>query len=240
MNSLRCIAIDDEPLALKQMCSYIEKTPFLELVVSCRDAFEAAEKIHLLAPDLLFADINMPGLSGLDLVRSLDRSPFVVFTTAYSQYALEGFRVDAVDYLLKPISYPDFLRAANKALKLHDADKKFSPEILSGNDEGLFVKSDYRIVRIRFNEIKYIEGMREYVRIHITEGKPVMTLLSMKALEEKLPPHQFMRVHRSYIVNLNRINIIERNRIVFDKNVYIPISEQYKEAFQQFVERNFL
>ena len=239
MTPLCCIAIDDEPLALKQMCSYIEKTPFLELAACCKDAFEAAETIHRLTPDLLFVDINMPGLSGLDLIRSLDRPPLVVFTTAYSQYALEGFRVDAVDYLLKPISYPDFLRAANKALKMQDA-KRLPVETLTGNDEGLFVRSEYRIVRIRFNEIKYIEGMREYVRIHITEGKPVMTLLSMKALEEKLPSQQFMRVHRSYIVNLHRINVIERNRIVFDKEVFIPVSEQYKEAFQLYVDRNFL
>jgi len=238
--NLRCFAIDDEPLALKQMCSYIEQTPFLELVGAYKDAITPLEKINELLPDLLFVDINMPGLNGMDFVRSLTHPCMVIFTTAYDQYALEGFRVDAVDYLLKPISYPDFLKAANKALKLHQTGSKLPPEILSGNDEGLFVKSEYRVVRIRFNEIKYIEGMREYVRIHLTDGKPIMTLLSMKALEEKLPPQQFMRVHRSYIVNLNKINIIERNRIVFDKNVYIPISEQYREAFQQFVDRDFL
>jgi len=239
MTNLRCIAIDDEPLALKQMCSYIKKTPFLELAASCRDAFEATEKIRQLTPDLLFADINMPGLSGLELVRSLDHPPLVIFATAYSHYALEGFRVDAVDYLLKPVSYPDFLRAANKAIKMHEL-KQLPTETITGNDEGLFVKSEYRIVRIRFNEIKYIEGMREYVRIHTTDNKPVMTLLSMKSLEEKLPPKQFMRVHRSFIVNLSKINIIERNRIVFDTNVYIPIGEQYKEEFQQYIEKNFV
>jgi len=238
--NLRCFAIDDEPLALKQMCSYIEKTPFLELLGGYKDAISALEKINEKQPDLLFADINMPHLNGMDLVRSLQHPCMVVFTTAYDRYALEGFRVDAVDYLLKPISYPAFLKAANKALKRHNADSKLTTDILSGNDEGLFVKSEYRVVRIRFNEIKYIEGMREYVRIHLTDNKPVMTLLSMKALEEKLPPRQFMRVHRSYIVNLNRINIIERNRIVFDKDVYIPIGEQYKEAFQQFIEKTFL
>jgi len=237
--NLQCFAIDDEPLALKQMCSYIEQTPFLELLGGFKDAVAALEKIHELQPDLLFVDINMPELNGLDFVRSLHHPCMVIFTTAYDQYALEGFRVDAVDYLLKPISYPAFLKAANKALKLHEL-KKLPAETLLGNDEGLFVKSEYRVVRIRFNEIKYIEGMREYIRIHTTEGKPVMTLLSMKALEEKLPSNQFMRVHRSFIVNLNKINIIERNRIVFDKNVHIPISEQYKESFQQFVERNFL
>jgi two-component system LytT family response regulator len=238
--NLRCFAIDDEPLALKQICSYIEQTPFLELVSAFKDAVTTLEKINELQPDLLFADINMPVLNGVDLVRSLTHPCMVIFTTAYDQYALEGFQVDAVDYLLKPISYPAFLKAANKALKLHQTVHKLTPETLSGNDEGLFVKSDYRVVRIRFNEIKYIEGMREYVSIHLTDGKPVMTLLSMKALEEKLPSGQFMRVHRSYIVNLNKINVIERNRIVFDEGVYVPVSEQYKEAFQGFVDRNFL
>ena len=238
MIKLRCIAIDDEPLALKQMCSYIEKTPFLELSAGCKDAFDAMETFSRLTPDLLFADINMPGLTGLDMIRSLNNPPMVVFTTAYSEYAIEGFRVDAVDYLLKPISYTDFLKAADKALKVHDT--RLHPETLSSNDEGLFVKSDYRIVRIRFNEIKYIEGMREYVRVHTTDGKPVMTLLSMKSLEERLPATQFMRIHRSYIVNLAKINIIERNRIVFDKDTYIPVGEQYKEEFQAWINKNFL
>jgi two-component system LytT family response regulator len=156
------------------------------------------------------------------------------------QYALEGFRVNAVDYLLKPISYPAFLRAANKALILHQTVLQPVQELPSETGEGIFVKSEYRTVRIRFNEIEYIEGMREYVRIHLTGGKPVMTLLSMKALEEKLPSRQFMRVHRSYIVNLEKINIIERNRIIFDKNVHVPVGEQYRETFQQFVEKHIL
>ena len=238
MTTLRCIAIDDEPLALQQMCTYIERTPFLELVAGCKDGLESMEKIHQLAPDLLFADINMPVLNGLDLIRSLDRPPLVIFTTAYSEYAIEGFRVDAVDYLLKPITYPDFLKAAGKALKITDV-KQQPAETLSANDDGLFVKSEYRIVRIRFNEIKYIEGMREYVRIHTMDDK-IMTLLSMKSLEEKLPPHQFMRVHRSFIVNLLKINVIERNRIIFDKDVYISVGEQYKEAFQGWMDKNFL
>ena len=238
--NLRCFAIDDEPLALKQMCSYIEQAPFLELLGAYKNAVAALEKIHELQPDLLFVDIIMPVINGMDLVKLLNHSCMAIFTTAYDQYALEGFRVDAVDYLLKPISYPAFLKAANKAWKLHDTGSKPSPEIQQGNDEGLFVKSEYRVVRIRFNEIIYIEGMREYVRIHLTDSKPVMTLLSMKALEEKLPPRQFMRVHRSFIVNLDRIDVIERNRIVFDKEVYIPIGEQYKEVFQNYLSFNLI
>ena len=239
---IRCIAIDDEPLALKQMCSYIEKTPFLQLVGSCKDAYDATTKINELEPELLFTDINMPELSGLELVQSLNRPFMVVFTTAYSQFAVDGFRVNAVDYLLKPISYPDFLKAANKALKLYEANSlnTNTTETFSSNNESLFVKSEYRIVRIPFCEIRYIEGMREYVRIHLISKKPVMSLLTMKTLEEKLLAAQFMRVHRSFIVNLNEINIIERNRIVFDNDIYIPIGEQYRETFQQYVNRNFV
>lgn len=236
---LRCIAIDDEPLALKQMCSYIERTPFLELVAACKDGFEGLEKIHMLSPDLLFVDVDMPGLNGMELVKSLTGKYPVIFTTAYDEYAVEGFRVNAIDYLLKPISYADFLKAAGKAGELLTL-KHTASETLSGNDECLFVKSEYRIVRIRFNEIKYIEGMREYIRIHLTEGKPIMTLLSMKAVEERLPGNRFMRIHRSFIVNLDKINIIERSRIVFDKDTYIPVGEQYKEAFQHFVDKNFM
>ena len=179
---IRCLAIDDEPLALRQMCAYIEKTPFLELQGSCKNAFEAMKKITELDPELLFTDIHMPELNGMELIRSLERPFLVVFTTAYDHYALDGFRVNAVDYLLKPISYPDFLKAANKALNVYESIHKNPTENLTSNNEGLFVKSDYRIVRIRFNEIKYIEGMREYVRIHLTAKKPIMTLLSLKVL----------------------------------------------------------
>ena len=237
---IRCIAIDDEPLALRQMSAYVEKTPFLELQGRCKNAFEAMEKITELDPELLFTDIHMPELNGLELIESLDRPPLVIFTTAYDHYAIDGFRVNAVDYLLKPISYPDFLKAANKALNVYESINKNPSESLTSNNEGLFVKSDYRIVRIRFNEIKYIEGMREYVRIHLTAKKPIMTLLSLKALEEKLPSAQFMRVHRSFIVNLNEINIIERNRIIFDDDVYISVGEQYRDTLQQYVNKNFI
>ena len=237
---IRCLAIDDEPLALRQMCAYIEKTPFLELQGSCKNAFEAMEKITELDPELLFTDIHMPELNGMELIKSLERPFLVIFTTAYDHYALDGFRVNAVDYLLKPISYPGFLKAANKALNMYESFHKKPSENLTSNNEGLFVKSDYRIVRIRFNEIKYIEGMREYVRIHLTAKKPIMTLLSLKTLEEKLPAGQFMRVHRSYIVNLNEINIIERNRIVFDNDIYISVGEQYRDALQQYVNKNFI
>ncbi len=235
---IKCITIDDEPLALKQMSSYIEKTPFLELVAACKSAFEAMELIQKKDVDLLFVDINMPDLNGLDFVKSLEKKLLVVFTTAYSEYALEGFKVDAIDYLLKPIGYPDFLKAAQKAEKYLGSSKV--QEKLNADEEHLFIKSEYKIIRINLADIKYIEGMREYVRIHLLNAKPVMSLLSMKSIEQKLPQNRFMRVHRSYIVNLKQVSIVERNRIVFDEDVYIPVSEQYKEKFQEYLDKHFL
>jgi len=236
---IKCIAIDDEPLALKQIAGYIKKTPFLELIKQFESALEAVPFLHENKIDLMFLDINMPDLSGMDFVKSLNNPPKVIFTTAYSEYAVEGFRVDAIDYLLKPIGYPDFLKAAEKA------KERFSTQIAEGaqvesNEKFLFIKADYKILRINLSEIKYIEGMREYVRIHIELQKPVMTLMTMKKIEEYLPDKNFMRVHRSYIVNLEKITTIERNRIIFDDDVFIPVSDQYKEKFQDFLNSNFL
>lgn len=235
---IKCIAIDDEPLALKQIESYVHKTPFLELLESFESPLEAISYLQETKVALMFVDINMPDLNGLDFVKSLENPPKIIFTTAYSEYAVEGFRVDAIDYLLKPIDYATFLKASNKAKSWFNLHEK-QPEQLQSNDDFLFIKSEYKIVRIKLDEIRYIEGMREYIRIHLTNEKPIMTLLSMKAMEAQLANKNFMRVHRSYIVNLNKITTIERNRIIFDK-VYIPVSDQYKEKFQQFVEDNFL
>jgi two-component system, LytTR family, response regulator LytT len=236
---IRCIAIDDEPLALRQIAGYIEKTPFLELAGSYDSALTAMGVLRNEHIDLIYVDINMPDLNGMDFVKSLDNPPMIVFVTAYSEYALEGFRVDAIDYLLKPISYGDFLKSANKVKSWFDANHHDTGNSSSGKDF-LFIKSDYKILRINFDEIKYIEGMSEYVKIHLTHSRPVMTLLSMKVIEEQLPSDRFMRVHRSYIVNLSKISVIERSRIVFDGKVYIPVGEQYKNAFQSYLDKNFL
>ncbi len=236
---IRCITIDDEPLALKQIATYIQKTPFLELVATLDSALEAMACLQDNEVDLMFVDINMPDLNGLDFVRSLDQPPGVIFTTAYSEYALEGFRVDAIDYLLKPIDYPTFLKAAQKA-QSRMSSLPMETQKIDSNDDFLFVRSEYKIVRIKLEDIRYIEGMREYVRIHLRGVKPLMALLSMKSLESQLPEHIFMRVHRSYIVNLHQITTVERNRIVFDEKVYIPVSDQYKEKFQAFIDKNFL
>jgi len=236
---IKCIAIDDEPLALKQIAGYIRKTPFLELKEQFDSAMQAITFLQENDVDLMFVDINMPDLNGMDFVKSLENPPKVIFTTAYSEYAIDGFRVDAVDYLLKPIGYSDFLKAANKAKSWFDLHSEQSEQIKS-RDNFLFIKSEYKIIRINLNDIKYIEGMREYIRIHLVNEKPVMSLLSMKSIEQKLPENQFMRVHRSYIVNLEKITTVERHRIVFDNNVYIPVSEQYKSKFQNFIDDNFL
>lgn len=236
---ITCIAIDDEPLALKQITGYIAKTPFLELKGQFESALQSLAFLHENEIDLMFVDINMPDLNGLEFVKSLEKPPSVIFTTAYSEYAIEGFQLDAVDYLLKPIGYSDFIKSANKAKSWFDLHSK-SLSNVKKNDDFLFIKTEYKIVRINFNDIKYIEGMREYVRIHLLNEKPVMTLASLKKLEDSLPDNLFMRVHRSYIVNLNHITTIERNRIVYDEKVYIPVSEQYNSAFKKYIDTKFM
>lgn len=236
---IKCIAIDDEPLALRQMVSYIEKTPFLELVESFNNALLAVSYLQDNHVDLMFVDINMPDLSGMDFVKILKNPPGVIFTTAYSEYAVEGYRVNAIDYLLKPIGYSDFLRSAEKARQRLNPEALLNDKV-EANDDFLFIKSEYKIVRIKLSDIKYIEGMREYLRFHLEHEKPIMALLSMKKMEKFLPAANFMRVHRSYIVNLNKITTIERSRIIFDKTVYIAVSEQYKAKFQKFLDDNFI
>ena len=236
---MRCIAIDDEPLALQQMAGYIEKTPFLQLAGQFESALQAITWLQDNQVELMFVDINMPDLNGMDFVKSMKNPPGVIFTTAYSEYALEGFRVDAIDYLLKPIGYGDFLKGAEKALERIGATKKAAP-IVESDENFLFIKSEYKILRINLSDIKYIEGMREYVRIHIENQRPVMALMSMKKIEAFLPRQKFMRVHRSYVVNLEKVNAIERHRIIFEPDIRIPISEQYKADFQEFLDKNFL
>ena len=236
---INAIAIDDEPLALQLVSGYIEKTPGLNLAGSFDNPLDAIEFLTNEAVDLIFVDIQMPDLSGLEFTRSLAKGPKVIFTTAYEKYALEGFRLDVIDYLLKPFSYEEFLKAVQKAVRLIKLEKEV-PEQVDTNNEFLFLKSDYKIRRINFNDILYIEGLKDYVKVFIHgSDKPVLSLITLKALEAKLPEAKFMRVHRSFIVNLERIDNIERSRIVFGKT-YIPVGEQYKDKFQEFLDRNFI
>ena len=237
---INCIALDDEPLALTQMVGYIEKTPYLNLVAKFSSAIKALEFLNENEVDLMFVDINMPDLSGIDFVKSLKSKAKVIFTTAYREYAAEGFEVDAADYLVKPISYAKFLASTDKTKERFFSSTKDKVEEVKKSDQFLFIKSEYKILRIDFNKIKYIEGMRDYVRIHLDGEKPVMALMGIKKMVEYLPSDMFMRIHRSYIVNLKKITTIERNRIIFDEDVYVPISNQYKDDFQKFLDENFL
>jgi len=236
---IRTIAVDDEPLALQLVTGYIKKTPGLELTGSFDNPQEALEFVINERVDLIFIDIQMPDLTGIEFTRALVGGPRVVFTTAYEKYALEGFKLDVVDYLLKPFSYDEFLKAVGKAARLIRVEQG-EQEKVESNSEFLFLKSDYKIRRINFNDILYIEGLKDYVKVY-TAGtpRPVLSLITMKLLEAKLPPAKFMRVHRSFIVNLERVETIERSRIVFGKT-YIPVSEQYREKFQEFLDKNFL
>ena len=236
---ITCIAIDDEPLAVKKIAGYIQKVPFLELVAECRSASEAMRIMDQTDIQLLFIDINMPDISGMEFVKSLTSKPYVVFTTAYSEYAVEGFQVDAADYLLKPITFGNFLKAANKVKNLIDIKSINQKESLKTTANHLFVKSEYKLIRIELHDIKFIESQHEYIKIHLVNSTPVLTQLSLKSIEELLPSDRFMRVHRSFIVNLAKISVIERNRIVFDGKIYIPISDQYKEKFQEYIDGNF-
>ena len=236
---IKTIAIDDEPLALKLVSEYIRKTPYLELVGAFDNPLDAIDFLSSQEAELIFVYIQMPDLTGIEFTRTLEGNHKIIFTTAYEKYALEGFKLNAVDYLLKPFSYEEFLKAAWKAHKMSELEANSTPTI-EANNQFLFLKSEYKIRRINFNDILYIEGLKDYIKVYTTgEDKPLLSLNSIKSLESKLPEEKFMRVHRSYLVNLEKIETIERSRIIFGKT-YIPISDQYKEKFQEFLDKNFL
>ena len=240
---IKVLAIDDEPLALQQLAAYIKKIPFLELAGECQSALEAREILNEENIDAIFCDINMPDLNGMDFVKSLAVPPLVVFTTAYSEYAVEGFKVNAVDYLLKPFGLDDFRRAANRLKERMEATVASpapEPQDTGSEDDTIFVKTDYRVVKLAISDIRYIEGMSEYLKIHLkSQPKPIVTLLSMKKMEEYLPPH-FMRIHRSYIINLKEIQEVNKNRVIMDADTYLPIGDNYKEAFNDYLNTKFL
>jgi DNA-binding LytR/AlgR family response regulator len=250
---IRCLAIDDEPLALQQLVAYINKVPFLQLAAQCRSAVEARQFLEQETVDAVFCDINMPDLNGMDFVKSLAVPPLIVFTTAYSEYAVEGFRVNAVDYLLKPFGLQDFQRAANRLqerLSTKSGDdsglSREAPAVSSvphptaSESQDLFLKTDYKIVKVSIPDILYVEAMSEYLKVHLKGGaKPIITLLSMKKMEERLPQN-FMRIHRSYIVNLDEIQEVSKNRIVLTGDASLPIGDMYRDTFQQFVDSRFL
>lgn len=221
---MKCIIVDDEPLAREILESYVEKVPFLKLIASCKNAFEALDKIQQEKPDVIFLDIQMPDLNGIQFYESLVYKPLVIFTTAYSDYAVSGFDLDATDYLVKPFSFDRFMKAVNKA---RVNQKK---EVLedSGNfrRKFMFVKDGVKIVRVPYDDILYFEGMKDYVKI-VMKGKFILTLISMQHMADKLPNDLFVRVHRSYIVSISKIEKVEKNRVVIaDK--WIPVGNSYK------------
>mgnify|MGYP002854394155 CR=1 FL=1 len=245
---IKVLAIDDEPLALQQLAAYIKNVPFLELAGECQSALEAKEILNQEPIDAIFCDINMPDLNGMDFVKSLAVPPLVVFTTAYSEYAVEGFKVNAVDYLLKPFGLDDFRRAANRLQERLNSLGTVPSESRGDSlgtvpnefDDTIFVKTDYKVVKLAVSDIRYVEGMSEYLKIHLQgQPKPIVTLLSMKKMEEYLPPY-FMRIHRSYIINLKMIQEVNKNRVIMDADTYLPIGDNYKEAFNDYLNTKFL
>jgi len=240
---LRTIAVDDEPLALGLVTSFIEKTPFLELAGKFGSAVEALQHLHEHpgAVDLAFLDIQMQELNGLELARVLGPSgPRVVFTTAFSQYAVEGYRVDALDYLVKPFNYEEFLRAAGKArayAELTAAHASSAAPFAPDEEEYLFLKAEYQLVRVALSDILYVEGLKDYVKVHLKSSpRALLSLMSLKSMEEKLPARRFMRIHRSFIVSLDKIEAVRRLTVQIGA-VTIPVGDQYKEAFLQFLSR---
>ena len=236
MNKIRCLIVDDEPPALNLLESYVIKTPFLELSGKCNDAFKALEIIDKQPIDLLFLDIQMPDLSGIELSRALGPGIRVIFTTAFEQYAIDGFRVDALDYLLKPFNYEEFLRSARKARQRINNDPPKSAG--EAGESMFFVRSAYTQVKIDLNKVMYFESLKDYIKIHVVgNDPPILSLMSLKLLETRLPHNKFLRIHRSYIVNIEYIKAIERNQVIIG-NERITVADQYVDAFHNFVAKH--
>lgn len=234
---INCLALDDEPLALRQLTNYLEKVPFFTVVNSCLSVSEALKTLSENKIDVVFLDINMPDLNGLELVRSLVDPPMVVFTTAYSEYAIEGYKTNAVDYLLKPYGMDDIQRAANKVKQRYDLLQAAHETTVDANGT-VFLKTGYKVVRVRIADITYVKGMSEYLRIYLsTDPKPIIVLLSMKKMEDWLRPHNFMRIHRSYIVNLNLMQELKKDAVVLSDGTEIPIGDTYRADIHDYVAR---
>ncbi|MCB4798898.1 LytTR family DNA-binding domain-containing protein [Tamlana sp. PT2-4] len=232
---MSCIIIDDEPLALELLEDFISNISFLNLVASCSNGFEATNILHEQKIDLIFTDIEMPNFSGIDIIKSLEYTPHFIFTTAYSQYAVEGFNLNAIDYLVKPIPYHRFLKAAKRAHGLITDKQPVNTTTIINKpvtnlEPFIFVKSEYENIKVNINDIKYIEGLKDYIKIHTKAAKPILTLNSLKNFEEKLSQENFIRVHKSYIVSINHIQSVQRNRIIIDDK-WIPIGISYKNDF---------
>ncbi len=237
---IKCIAVDDEPLALRQLAYYISKVPFFELVAQCQSAVEAMRAMEETEVDVLFLDINMPDLNGLDFARSLSHPPMIVFTTAYQEHALDGYKVNAVDYLLKPFGMADILRVGEKVKRQYQLIQA-AQKTADDESDTLFVRTDYRAVCIQISDITYVEGYGEYLRIYLNgQEKPLVVYLRMKEMEERLSDRGFMRVHKSYLVCLRHITEINRSRVMLDTGAEIPIGDSYREQLHDYVVSKFV
>jgi DNA-binding LytR/AlgR family response regulator len=234
---INCIALDDEPMALDLLEDNIKKVPFLNLIKKCNNAAEALEYLKNGMIDLIFLDIEMPNISGINFLKNLKNKPIVIFITAYEKYAIEGFELDVLDYLLKPVSFDRFHKAANKALEYYNYLNFSEPERKT-HSKFIFVKADYKIIKINIDDILYIEGLKDYIKIY-SGNKPIITLSSLKSIESKLPPKNFVRVHKSFIISVQKIESISKSRIrILEKD--IPISENYRDHFFKMIENNNL
>jgi two-component system LytT family response regulator len=230
---ITCIAVDDEPLALSLLVDNISKVPYLQLVAQCEDAFEAAKVLQQQPVDLIFIDIQMPGLTGLQFIESLAKKPMVILVTAYKQFALEGYSLNVVDYLLKPVSITRFMAACNKALELHQL-KTAAASGKATTPTFFFVNVDYSLLKVQFDDIIWIEGLRDYIKIHLkSTNKPIVVRMSMKAVEDELPAQQFLRVHKSYLVAISSITAVRKNS-VFLGNLELPVGETYRDIVDEF------
>ena len=236
---IKCIAVDDEPLALSLMEDYISKVSYLQLVAKCSDAFEAQKALQQNEVDLIFIDIQMPGLTGLQFIQSLTSRPMIILVTAYEKFALEGFNLNVVDYVLKPVELARFMQACNKALELYEL-KHQSKDSGTSKVEYFFVNVDYSLVKVMFSDITWIEGLRDYVKIHLkSSSKPLMVRMTVKAVEDELPASNFIRIHRSYIVAINSISSIRKGS-VFIGEMELPVGDTYKEVINQLTGKNTL
>ena len=226
---LRCIAVDDEPLALELLEDNISKVPYLQLVATCSNAMEAMKVLQEQSVDLIFLDIQMPGLTGLQFIQSMTEKPMIILITAYEKYALEGFNLDVLDYLVKPVSLDRFMKACNKAYELFQLKNKKAKEPTLTADY-FFVNVDYSLVKLNFNEIRYIEGLKDYIKIHLKNStRPVITRMAMKSIEEELPPAKFIRIHKSYIVSVDHLSAVRKNSVFID-DIELPVGENFRDA----------
>lgn len=235
---LQCIAVDDEPLALDLLEDNISKVPYLKLIAKCGDAFEALKVLQEYPIDLIFIDIQMPGLTGLQFIESLAQKPMVILITAYKQYALEGYTLDVVDYLVKPVPMDRFIKACNKANALFEMKNANKQIPGTARLDYFFLNVDYSLLKMMFNDIIWIEGLRDYIKIHLkSTTKPVVTRMAMRAIEEQLPADQFIRIHKSYVVSVDSIIAIRKNS-VFINEQELPIGETYRDSIAKFTGKN--